>query len=130
LEHWDGGPIFDLSGYDDAWRIGNIIGFGAGVSKSWQVVTAWPIPRPLHVWYALVSPKGTPAESWPCSMWLSMQVLADLEILARFTEVGGFPMPMTASELDKLIANENQKWHKLIEFAGISINNRATPGGN
>jgi len=38
-------------------------------------------------------------------------------------------MPMTASELGKLIADENKKWHKLIEFAGISIN-RATPGGN
>ena len=42
--------------------------------------------------------------------------------LARFTEVGGLPMTMTASELGKLIANETEKWHKVIEFAGISIN--------
>jgi hypothetical protein len=30
-------------------------------------------------------------------------------------------MPMTASELGKLIANATEKWHKVI-LAGISIN--------
>jgi tripartite-type tricarboxylate transporter receptor subunit TctC len=129
--------LFDnLTGAIALVRAGALRALGVTTGERWPVVPDIPtIAETLpgyeaNVWDALVTPKGTQPKSWPCSMWPVNAGLADPEILARFTEVGGLPMPMTASELGKLIADENKKWHKLIEFAGISINNRATPGGN
>jgi tripartite-type tricarboxylate transporter receptor subunit TctC len=47
--------------------------------------------------------------------------LADPKVLARFAELGGEPMPMSPPELGKLIADETEKWRKVVEFAGVSI---------
>jgi tripartite-type tricarboxylate transporter receptor subunit TctC len=47
--------------------------------------------------------------------------LADPKVLARFAELGGEPMPMSSAELGKLIADETEKWRKVVEFAGVSI---------
>jgi len=76
----------------------------------------------VSIWYGLVAPRGTPAEIVVTLNAAVNAGLANPEILARFTEAGGLPMPMTASELGKLIADETEKWHKVVEFAGISIN--------
>ena len=45
--------------------------------------------------------------------------LADAEIKAQLTKLGSIPMPMTSSEFAKLIADETEKWAKVIKFAGI-----------
>jgi tripartite-type tricarboxylate transporter receptor subunit TctC len=45
--------------------------------------------------------------------------LADPKIAARLAELGGEPMPMTSSEFGKLIANETEKWAKVIRAANI-----------
>jgi hypothetical protein len=42
-------------------------------------------------------------------------------LLARFTEAGGLPMPMSPGELGGLIADETDKWRKVVEFAGVSV---------
>jgi predicted MFS family arabinose efflux permease len=43
LGAWGGGLIFDLTGsYDDAWQIGTLIGFAAGVV---QIVAGGPTRR-------------------------------------------------------------------------------------
>jgi len=31
------------------------------------------------------------------------------------------PMPMTPDEFGKLVAEETEKWRKVVEFAGLSI---------
>ncbi|HMG78701.1 MAG TPA: MFS transporter, partial [Xanthobacteraceae bacterium] len=47
LGAWGGGLIFDLSGsYDDAWQIGTLIGFAAGVV---QIVAGGPTRRPDRI---------------------------------------------------------------------------------
>ena len=33
--------------------------------------------------------------------------------------LGGIPMPMTPAEFGKFIAEETEKWGKVIKFAGI-----------
>jgi hypothetical protein len=33
-------------------------------------------------------------------------------------ELGGEPMPMTPAEFGKLVADETQKWAKVVKFAG------------
>jgi hypothetical protein len=43
----------------------------------------------------------------------------------RRTKIGGIPKPMTPAEFDRLVADETEKWRKVIEFAGISVEQRA-----
>jgi hypothetical protein len=38
---------------------------------------------------------------------------------ARFTDLGGVPMPMPPADFGKLIAAETEKWGKVVKFAGI-----------
>ena len=41
--------------------------------------------------------------------------------VARLTEIGGIPKPMTPAELGRLVADETEKWRKVVEFAGVSV---------
>ncbi len=41
--------------------------------------------------------------------------------MTRFADAGGLPMPMNPSEFGKLIADETEKWRKVVEFAGVSV---------
>jgi tripartite-type tricarboxylate transporter receptor subunit TctC len=45
--------------------------------------------------------------------------LAEPRIRARFADVGGVPMSMTPAEFGKFIADETEKWAKVVRFAGI-----------
>ena len=36
-------------------------------------------------------------------------------------ETGGLPKPMTPAEFGQLIASETEKWRKVVEFAGVSV---------
>ena len=38
---------------------------------------------------------------------------------ARLLDLGGRPMPMTPAEFGKFIADEIEKWAKVIKFAGV-----------
>ena len=45
--------------------------------------------------------------------------LADDMMKARFAELGGDPMPMMPREFGKFIADETEKWGKVIRAANI-----------
>jgi tripartite-type tricarboxylate transporter receptor subunit TctC len=45
--------------------------------------------------------------------------LAEPRIKARLADVGGVPMSMTPAEFGKFIADETEKWAKVVRFAGI-----------
>jgi tripartite-type tricarboxylate transporter receptor subunit TctC len=45
--------------------------------------------------------------------------LADANIKGRLTDLGADPMPMTPGDFGKLIADETDKWAKVIKSAGI-----------
>ena len=47
--------------------------------------------------------------------------LKDDKLLARLRDLGGLPMPMTPEEFGKLEADETDKWRKVVEFAGVSV---------
>jgi hypothetical protein len=38
---------------------------------------------------------------------------------AWLLDLGGTPMPMTPADFGKLIAEETEKWAKVLKFAGI-----------
>jgi hypothetical protein len=39
----------------------------------------------------------------------------------RVVTVGGLPMPMAPQEFHQLVADETEKWRKMVEFAGVSV---------
>jgi tripartite-type tricarboxylate transporter receptor subunit TctC len=46
-------------------------------------------------------------------------VLTDPKLQARLAELGGEPMPMTPAQFGKLVAEETERWGKLIRAANI-----------
>ena len=72
-------------------------------------------------WFGLGAPKGTPA---PVIETLSKAVnaaLADPALKAKLADLGADPMPMTAAQLDKLVADETVKWGKVIKSAHLKV---------
>jgi tripartite-type tricarboxylate transporter receptor subunit TctC len=45
--------------------------------------------------------------------------LADPGMQARLADLGNLPIPMTSAEFGKLMAEETEKWGKVVKFAGI-----------
>jgi tripartite-type tricarboxylate transporter receptor subunit TctC len=73
----------------------------------------------VGVWYAIVGPKGTPPQVVDALNRAMNDVLSDAKTKARLTELGGVPMPMTPTELAKLIADETEKWGRVIRAGNI-----------
>lgn len=72
-------------------------------------------------WFGLGAPKGTPA---PIIETLSKEVaaaLADSGMKARFADLGAEPMPMGPAEFGKFVAEDTEKWAKVIRSAHIKM---------
>jgi tripartite-type tricarboxylate transporter receptor subunit TctC len=70
-------------------------------------------------WFGIGAPKNTPAE---LIEKLNREInagLADPKIKKRLTDLGGLPMSMTSIEFGRLIADETERWAKVIRSAGI-----------
>jgi tripartite-type tricarboxylate transporter receptor subunit TctC len=71
------------------------------------------------VWNGLVAPKNTPAE---IIGRLSKEIdlaLADPKIMGRLADLGSVPQAMTPTEFGKFIADDTEKWGKVIRAANI-----------
>src|SRR5882724_7275558 len=71
--------------------------------------------------YGISAPKGTPPEIIDTLNKAIGEALKDPKLVARLAETGGIPKPMTPAEFGKLIADETEKWRKVVEFAGVSV---------
>jgi tripartite-type tricarboxylate transporter receptor subunit TctC len=71
--------------------------------------------------YGISAPKGTPPEVIETLNKAVGEALKDPKLVARLTETGGIPKPMTPAEFGKLVADETEKWRKVVEFAGVSV---------
>ena len=69
--------------------------------------------------YGFAAPKNTPAEIVDKLNDEINAALADPKMKAQLAEFGGVPMPMTPADFARLIADETEKWAKVIKFAGI-----------
>jgi tripartite-type tricarboxylate transporter receptor subunit TctC len=70
-------------------------------------------------WYGVGAPKATPAE---IVEKLNKEInagLAEPKMKARLADLGGVPMPMSPAEFGKLIADETEKWGKVVRAANI-----------
>jgi tripartite-type tricarboxylate transporter receptor subunit TctC len=70
-------------------------------------------------WYGLGAPKGTSAEIVETLNNAVNLGLADSKIEGRLAELGGDPMPMTPADFGRHLADETEKWAKVIRAAGI-----------
>ena len=71
--------------------------------------------------YGISAPKGTPPEVVEILNKAVNEALKDPKLVARLAETGGIPKPMTPAEFGKLVADETDKWRKVVEFAGVSV---------
>ena len=70
-------------------------------------------------WFGVAAPRQTPAE---IVARLNKEINAGLvepKIKARLTDLGGTPLPVSSADFGKLIADETEKWARVIKFAGI-----------
>jgi tripartite-type tricarboxylate transporter receptor subunit TctC len=70
-------------------------------------------------WTGVGAPKNTPAEIVDKLNKEINAALADPKIKARLLDLGGTPMPMTPTDFGKLIAEETEKWGKVVKFADM-----------
>jgi tripartite-type tricarboxylate transporter receptor subunit TctC len=69
-------------------------------------------------WAGIGAPKSTPAEIVDKLNTETNAILADPAIKARFADLGGTVLPLSPAEYAKRIAEETEKWAKVIKFAG------------
>jgi tripartite-type tricarboxylate transporter receptor subunit TctC len=72
-------------------------------------------------WYGLVTPKGTPADVIAKLETATRASVADPALQVRMQPLGLEPAPMTTAEFGKFIADEVDKWAKVIKFANIKV---------
>jgi tripartite-type tricarboxylate transporter receptor subunit TctC len=70
-------------------------------------------------WVGIGAPKNTPAQIIDKLNEAVNAGLADLELKARFTDLGGTVMRGSPADFGKLIAEETEKWAKVIRAANI-----------
>jgi tripartite-type tricarboxylate transporter receptor subunit TctC len=70
-------------------------------------------------WYGLGAPKNTPADIVDKLNREVNAALVDPKMKARLAEFGGTVMPGPPAEFGKFIAEETEKWAKVVKFAGI-----------
>ncbi|MGB8401202.1 Bug family tripartite tricarboxylate transporter substrate binding protein [Bradyrhizobium sp.] len=72
-------------------------------------------------WYGIGAPKGTPPEIIERLNKEINAILAGPAAKARFAEVGAFLIPGSPLDFGKLLANETEKWGKVVKFSGARV---------
>jgi tripartite-type tricarboxylate transporter receptor subunit TctC len=75
-------------------------------------------------WYGLGGPKGTPKEVISKLEQAALAAVADPTAKMRLDQLGVEPMALDAKGFAKHVADETDKWAKVIKTAGISISNQ------
>ena len=70
-------------------------------------------------WYGIGAPKSTPPEILARLNKETNAALADSRLRARLADLGGIPTPMTPAEFGKFVADETEKWGKVIRAGNI-----------
>src|SRR5262245_42328755 len=72
-----------------------------------------------NFWYGLGAPKATPAEIVDKLNTEVNAGLADPKMKARLADLGGVALPGSPADFGKHVADETEKWGKVIKNAGI-----------
>jgi tripartite-type tricarboxylate transporter receptor subunit TctC len=69
-------------------------------------------------WYGLGAPKGTPSDIVVLINDAVNAALRDEKPKARFAELGASLLPGSASDFGRLLADETEKWGRVVKFSG------------
>jgi tripartite-type tricarboxylate transporter receptor subunit TctC len=72
-------------------------------------------------WFGVGAPKHTPSEVIARLNKEVNEILDDPAMVKRLADLGGTPLRLSAVEFGKLIADETEKWRKVVEFSGARI---------
>jgi tripartite-type tricarboxylate transporter receptor subunit TctC len=72
-------------------------------------------------WYGIGVPKGTPPEVVATLNRAVNELLAEPQLGARLTELGGTLLPGSPNDFARLIAGETDKWGRLVNSLGLSV---------
>jgi tripartite-type tricarboxylate transporter receptor subunit TctC len=115
-----GGPVLQMV------RAGQLRALGVTSAQRWPLLPDLPaiaetLPGyEIYVWYAMFAPRNTPTEIVTLLNTALKNVAAEPKIVARFSADGGVPTTMSPDELAKFLADDEAKWRKMVEVAGIA----------
>ena len=69
-------------------------------------------------WYGIGAPRNTPVEVIEKLNKETNAGLADPKLKARLADLGGTPLLGSPADFGKLIAEETEKWGKVVKFSG------------
>lgn len=75
----------------------------------------------VSLYYGIAAPKGTPPDVVAVLNKAVNTALADPKMKTRIAEFGGTPLVLTPQGFGKLVADETEKWAKVVKTVGISI---------
>jgi tripartite-type tricarboxylate transporter receptor subunit TctC len=120
--------IFDnLPGALEQARGGSVRALGVTSRERWPGVPEVPaiaetVPGFEALgFYGMVAPRGTPPDVIASLNKAVNEALKDPKLVARLSDLGGLPKPMTPAEFGQFMADETGKWRKVVEFAGVSV---------
>jgi tripartite-type tricarboxylate transporter receptor subunit TctC len=112
-------------GITDYIKTGKLRGLAVTTAARAQVLPDLPVVGDFvpgyeaSQWYGMSAPRSTPAEIIDTLNREINAGLGDPAVKARLADLGGEPLPGSASEFGKLIAEETEKWAKVVRFAGM-----------
>jgi len=72
-------------------------------------------------WFGIVAPKDMPKDRIDILNKAVNKVLATDKMKAKLAELGGEPMIVTPAQFGETIKAETEKWKKVVEFSGASV---------
>jgi tripartite-type tricarboxylate transporter receptor subunit TctC len=72
-------------------------------------------------WFGMGVPAKTPPEIIVVLNKAINEGLADPKLKPRFEDLGGAPMGGTPEDFGKIVLSETEKWKKVVEFSGASV---------
>ena len=72
-------------------------------------------------WFGIGAPKNTPKDIVAKLNSTINAGLADPALKKKLEDLGGVPMSVTPAEFAKFIANEAEKWAKVVKFANLKV---------
>jgi tripartite-type tricarboxylate transporter receptor subunit TctC len=106
-------------------RAGRLRALGVTTTKRLEVVPDVPTVAEflpgyeVSDWTGVGVPNNTPAEIVHRLSTEISAALSDPKMKARLAELGSVLMPMSRTQFSKLIADESEKWAKVVKSAGI-----------
>jgi tripartite-type tricarboxylate transporter receptor subunit TctC len=106
---------------------GKVRALGVTSAARWRAVPDLPsIAETLPgyeamVWYGLAAPKGTAPEIVEMLNKAVNEAFADPTFVARLAASGGYPTAMSSQKFGKFIADDAEKWRKVVDTAGLSM---------